>query len=131
MATAASSSSSPQSQVPADLEEQLRAFLKDDSRTKLDLPPTEQKVRHLMYVGCLLHFDKPCPHFLPPSDSHERAFRMGLVAVSEGVGAERHAVIYKSNDATAIHERLKQFVTTDTADRLELPPAPEPIRYST
>ena len=58
---------------------------------------------------------------------------LGLTAISEGAGKNRHTVVWKALTETKIDEQLRAFANNSDAavNRLELPPASGSLRYFT
>lgn len=93
------------------IEAQLRAFASDPSKSRFDFAPTDQATRHRIHTMAHTKFN--------------------LVAVSEGEGNKRHAVVYKMSDMVLVEKHLRSFLEDSSRDRFDLPPAPEHLRYST
>lgn len=92
------------------LRDQIRSFASSSDKERVELAPQPAELR---YAARLLARD------------------YGLVGISEGLGASRHTVLWKTADRQQIDARLRAFAsgvsTGSSTDMLQLPPLSGPL----
>jgi len=94
-----------------DVRKRLLDFAANKANDQLELPPMPAELR---YVSRLLARD------------------YGLVGISEGLGSQRHCILWKTQDRQQIDEKLRRFATSAAPnDKLEFPPMDPDMRRFT